>query len=58
MISGNSMRLPVTVSCIEKLNSQLGLLNIAGQNYNLNPLNLYNEIPRSRTLAVSLQLNF
>jgi hypothetical protein len=36
----------------------LGLLNIAGQNYNLNPLNLYNELPRSRTLLVSLQLNF
>ncbi len=36
----------------------LGLLNIAGQNYSLNPLNLYNELPRSRTLAVSLQLSF
>jgi len=36
----------------------LGLLNITGQNYNLNPLNLYNELPRSRTLLVSLQLNF
>jgi hypothetical protein len=36
----------------------LGLLNIAGQNYNLNPLNLYNELPRSRTLVVRLQLSF
>jgi outer membrane receptor protein involved in Fe transport len=36
----------------------LGLLNITDQNYNLNPLNLYNELPRSRTLAVSLRLNF
>jgi hypothetical protein len=36
----------------------LGLLNIAGQNYNLNPLNLYNELPRSRTLVMSLQLSF
>ena len=36
----------------------LGLLNIAGQNYNLNPLNLYNELPRSRTIALSLQLSF
>ncbi|MGB7770040.1 MAG: TonB-dependent receptor [Verrucomicrobiia bacterium] len=36
----------------------LGLLNLTGQNYNLNPLNLYNELPRSRTLLVSLQLNF
>jgi Flp pilus assembly protein TadD len=36
----------------------LGLLNITDQNYNLNPLNLYNELPRSRTLALSLQINF
>jgi hypothetical protein len=36
----------------------LGLLNLAGQDYNLNPLNIYNELPRARTLAVSLQFNF
>ena len=36
----------------------LGLLNITDQNYNLNPLNLYNELPRRRTLALRLQLNF
>ena len=36
----------------------LGLLNLTGQNYNLNPLNLYNELPRTRTLALRLQLNF
>jgi tetratricopeptide (TPR) repeat protein len=36
----------------------LGLLNIADQNYNLNPLNLYNELPRSRTLVLRLQLSF
>ncbi len=36
----------------------LGLLNVAGQDYNLNPLNVYNELPRSRTLAVRLQFNF
>ena len=36
----------------------LGLLNFTDQNYSLNPLNLYNELPRSRTLAVRLQLNF
>jgi TonB dependent receptor-like, beta-barrel len=35
-----------------------GLLNITGQDYNLNPLNIYNELPRARTLAVRLQLNF
>ena len=36
----------------------LGLLNIAGQDYKLNPLNVYNELPRSRTLMVRLQFNF
>jgi tetratricopeptide (TPR) repeat protein len=36
----------------------LGLLNITDQNYNLNPLNLYNELPRSRTIALRLQLSF
>ena len=36
----------------------LGLLNLTGQNYNLNPLNLYNELPRSRTLDLRLQMNF
>ncbi|MGA2684131.1 MAG: TonB-dependent receptor [Verrucomicrobiota bacterium] len=36
----------------------LGILNITDQNYSLNPLNLYNELPRSRTLLVSVQLNF
>ncbi|HUA69206.1 MAG TPA: hypothetical protein VMA13_11720, partial [Candidatus Saccharimonadales bacterium] len=36
----------------------VGLLNVTGQDYNLNPLNIYNELPRSRTLAVSLQFNF
>jgi tetratricopeptide (TPR) repeat protein len=36
----------------------LGLLNITDQNYKLNPLNLYNELPRSRTLVLRLQLNF
>jgi tetratricopeptide (TPR) repeat protein len=36
----------------------LGLLNLTGQNYNLNPLNLYNEMPRSRTLDLRLQMSF
>jgi len=36
----------------------LGILNITDQNYSLNPLNLYNELPHSRTLLVSLKLNF
>jgi hypothetical protein len=36
----------------------VGLLNIAGKDYQLNPLNVYNELPRSRTLMVRLQFNF
>jgi hypothetical protein len=36
----------------------LGLLNLTGQNYKLNPLNIYNELPRERTLAVRLDINF
>lgn len=38
--------------------ARIGLLNITDQNYRLSPLNLYNELPRERTLAVQLQVNF
>jgi outer membrane receptor protein involved in Fe transport len=37
---------------------RLGLLNLTDQDYQLNPLNLYAELPRERTLAVSFKLNF
>jgi len=37
---------------------RLGLLNITGQNYNLNPLNLYAEYPLQRTFTMRLRLNF
>ncbi|MBI2924743.1 MAG: FecR domain-containing protein [Verrucomicrobia bacterium] len=37
---------------------RLGLLNLTDQDYKLNPLNLYAELPRERTLAVSFKLNF
>jgi hypothetical protein len=37
---------------------QLALLNATGQDYQLNPLNLYAELPRERTLAVSFKFNF
>jgi len=36
----------------------IGLLNIADRSYNLNPLNIYNELPLTRTLAARLQINF
>jgi hypothetical protein len=37
---------------------RVGLLNIADRDYRLNPLTLYNELPRERTLLVSLKLDF
>ncbi len=36
----------------------LGLLNLTDQNYQLNPLNVYNEQPRARTLVVRVKFNF
>ena len=36
----------------------LGLLNLTDQDYRVNPLNVANELPRSRTLALRLSLNF
>jgi hypothetical protein len=36
----------------------LGFLNLTDQDYKLNPLNYYNELPRERTLVVRARLNF
>jgi outer membrane receptor protein involved in Fe transport len=36
----------------------VGVLNLTDQDYRLNPLTLYNELPRERTIAVRLQLSF
>jgi hypothetical protein len=36
----------------------LGFLNMNDQDYKLNPLNYYNELPRERTLAARVRLNF
>ncbi|HEY2713832.1 MAG TPA: TonB-dependent receptor [Chthoniobacterales bacterium] len=36
----------------------LGLLDINDQDYKLNPLNYYNELPRQRTFALRVRLNF
>jgi hypothetical protein len=36
----------------------IGLLNLTDQDYKLNPLTLYNELPRERTLTVSFKLYF
>ncbi|HZQ48545.1 MAG TPA: TonB-dependent receptor, partial [Verrucomicrobiae bacterium] len=37
---------------------QLGVLNIGDRNYQLNPLNLYAELPRERTFVASMKFNF
>ena len=37
---------------------RLGLLNLFDTDYRLNPLNLHGEQPRSRTLTLSLRINF
>jgi tetratricopeptide (TPR) repeat protein len=36
----------------------LGFLNMTDQDYQLNPLNYYNELPRERTLVARVRLNF
>jgi outer membrane receptor for ferric coprogen and ferric-rhodotorulic acid len=36
----------------------VGLLNLTDRNYQLNPLTLYNELPRERTLMARLRLSF
>ena len=41
-----------------KAEVQVGLLNISDQDYSLNPLNAYSELPRKRTLAVRFQFSF
>lgn len=41
-----------------KAEIRLGLLNIGDQDYRLNPLNLYNELPRERTLSVLFKFYF
>lgn len=35
-----------------------GLLNLTGQDYQLDPLNPYNELPRDRTLLVRAKFSF
>jgi Flp pilus assembly protein TadD len=36
----------------------VGLLNAGDEDYNLNPLNYYNELPRERSLGLRVRLNF
>jgi len=41
-----------------KAEVRLGLLNVTDQDYRLNPLNLYAELPHDRALVLALKLNF
>ncbi len=41
-----------------KVEVRVGLLNLTDQDYRLNPLTLYNELPRRRTFTARLQFNF
>jgi hypothetical protein len=36
----------------------VGLLNLTGQDYRLNPLSLYGDLTRERTLAANFKFNF
>ena len=40
-----------------RVDLQVGVLNLTGQDYKLNPLNLYNELPHTRTFVTRLQFN-
>jgi outer membrane receptor for monomeric catechols len=41
-----------------KAELSVGILNLTDQDYRLNPLTLYNELPRERTLAVRFSFSF
>jgi hypothetical protein len=41
-----------------RMEARLGIMNLFDQNYRLNPLTLYNEMPRERTLAASFKFYF
>jgi Tfp pilus assembly protein PilF len=44
--------------CHRRVELSVGLLNITDQNYALEPLNLYNEMARSRTIMARLLISF
>jgi len=41
-----------------RMEARVGLLNLTDQNYRLNPLTLYNELPRERTFVAGLKWYF
>ncbi len=38
--------------------ARIGMLNATGRDYQLNPLTLYNELPRERNLVASFKIAF
>jgi outer membrane receptor protein involved in Fe transport len=41
-----------------RVEARLGVLNLTDQDYRLNPLTLYNELPHERTLVATLKWYF
>jgi hypothetical protein len=41
-----------------RVEARFGVLNIANQDYRLDPMSLLQELPRSRTLSASFKMNF
>jgi len=41
-----------------RIEARVGVLNLSNRDYKLNPLTLYNELPRERTFVASLKINF
>jgi outer membrane receptor protein involved in Fe transport/Flp pilus assembly protein TadD len=41
-----------------RVEARVGVLNLTDQNYRLNPLTLYNELPRERTFVAALKWHF
>lgn len=44
--------------CNRRVEASVGVLNVTDQNYQLEPLNLYNEMARSRTFVARLLISF
>jgi tetratricopeptide (TPR) repeat protein len=45
-------------SRLRRFECAVGILNLTGQDYRLDPINLYTEPPRKRTLALTTRFNF
>ena len=43
---------------LRRIEARLGVLNLTDHDYRLNPLTLYNDLPRERTIVASLKIYF